>query len=234
MKEILKNQQYGYLTTIEYINDRTPKVWKCKCTCGKICYVTPTNLRNEKVKSCGCKRYVGLKKNTKVTKDPYYRKWQYHKQKGNNPFFNNIEDFKSWYQQMEKNGNKITIKLKDQWRNCISKNQNGDFKSLEDYCNWAYGKGYINEIHTLHKKDKNKPHSKKNTDFGFFYEKKFISIYICKKNNFKYDRNKKLFYGYIKYKGTNFNTKKCRTFQEMLIEYKEIYEFLKNENFEFT
>lgn len=234
MNNIEENQIFGYLTTIEYKSDIIPKVWKCKCICGKICYVTPTNLRNEKVKSCGCKRYIGLKHTTNISKDQYYNKWKYHKRKGNNPFFNNIEDFKSWYKQMEKNGNIITQKLKDQWRNCISKNQNGDFKSLESYCEWAYKKGYIDNIHTLHKKKRSLPHSKKNTEFGFFYDKKFISIYICKKYNFKYDRNRNLFYGYIKYKGTNFNTKKYHTFQKMLMEYKEIYKFLKNKNFEFT
>lgn len=235
--DIRANQQFGFLTTIEFVTDRLPKVWKCKCSCGKLCYITPTNLRNGKKKSCGCKQYIGLKqnqKNTNISKDPYYKKWQYHKRKGNNPTFNNIAEFKKWYDKMEKTGIKITNKLRKQWDNCISKDQNGDFKSLEIYCEWAYKNGYINEIHTLHKKKRGIPHSKKNTEFGFFYDKKFISINICKKYHFKYDMNKSVFYGYIIYKGQKIHTKKYNTFSDMLLEYKELYRFFKNENFYFT
>ena len=46
----------GKLTAIEYAyrNKFGQPVWKCKCECGSICYVTQNNLSRQSTKSCGC------------------------------------------------------------------------------------------------------------------------------------------------------------------------------------
>ncbi len=237
--EIKPKQKIGLLTTLTYV-DTEPPVWSCKCACGNMCFIKDSDLRYNRVKSCGCLRYSGIKPIGDITSiklDPYYRKWTYHKSKKRLPEFPNFQDFKAWYIKEEKKKdktNKITRKLRMQWRNCISKDQNGDFKSLEDYCEWAYSKGYIENIHQLHKRKRKLPYSKKNIEFGFFYNKTFLSIYKCKKYHFCYDRNKNLFYGYIKYKDTNYTTERYLNFENMFREYQEIYKTLFHKKFKFT
>ena len=58
----LNNQRFGYLLVLnlDHINDRHSCVWKCQCDCGKITYVTSTDLINGHVKSCGCKSTEGI------------------------------------------------------------------------------------------------------------------------------------------------------------------------------
>ncbi len=236
--EIKPRQKFGHLTTLSCIKTEPP-VWSCKCDCGKICYIKDKDLRYNRVKSCGCLRYSAMKPIGDITSiklDPYYRKWTYHKSENRFPEFSNFQDFKTWYikQEKEKAKNRIPEKIKDQWRNCISKDQNGDFESLNDYWEWVQSKGYISKIHQLHKRKRNLPYSKKNIEFGFFYEKTFLSIYKCKKYHFCYDRNKNLFYGYIKYKDKHYTTDKYLNFENMLQEYKEIYKTLFHKNFKFT
>lgn len=228
--------QFGKLTTLKYDTTLEPPKWKCKCECGNITYVQSAKLNNGHTKSCGCSQKDNIKKKIEngISKDPYYEKWKYHLKKGNNPAFFNFETFKFWYKTTQIDKIKPTNKLRMQWNNCISKNQNGDFLNCESYYSWAYKQGYIDNIHYLHRKNKELPHSMTNTEFGFFYEKKFISISDCKKYNFIYNMNESNFYGYIKYKGKIKNTKKYCTFSEMLTEYRQIYKYLFKKNFKFT
>ena len=52
----LIGRQFGLLTVIEDSKQRKNRntVWKCICQCGKIHYVTASNLLNESTQSCGC------------------------------------------------------------------------------------------------------------------------------------------------------------------------------------
>ena len=52
----LLGQKFGKLTPIEKTNKRIDGrvVWKCKCDCGNIAYVTSHHLLNGDTRSCGC------------------------------------------------------------------------------------------------------------------------------------------------------------------------------------
>lgn len=51
----LSNQQFDELTAISPTTQRKHGcvVWKCKCSCGNICYVRSTRLTSKNTKSCG-------------------------------------------------------------------------------------------------------------------------------------------------------------------------------------
>ena len=80
----LIGQKYGRLTVIErYKNSKNNRVqWKCKCDCGNYKIVTSSDLRSNKIKSCGCLRKekaIILGKNTNLkhnmTHTRIYRIW---------------------------------------------------------------------------------------------------------------------------------------------------------------
>lgn len=52
----LTGKTFGKLRVIEKTKKRSGSntVWKCKCECGNICYVSSQSLINGKTKSCGC------------------------------------------------------------------------------------------------------------------------------------------------------------------------------------
>lgn len=54
---------YGRLTAIEiYPAPRSKRaVWKCRCECGNITYVSISDLKCGKTRSCGCLRIEFLK-----------------------------------------------------------------------------------------------------------------------------------------------------------------------------
>jgi len=59
--EQLEQEVFGYLTVLEY--DEEKKKWKCQCQCGNITYVPTKNLKTGNTKSCGCMQYAkGIKK----------------------------------------------------------------------------------------------------------------------------------------------------------------------------
>lgn len=238
-KEILEKQKFGSLTTIKYMKDLRPPKWKCRCSCGKITYVSTRDLNSGNTKSCGCKSKKNKPQKKCVSKDPYYMRWKYYNNNDKYPTFKTLNEFKRWYLKhknlkFKTTKNIITKRLRNQWNNCVSKNQTGVFKDLYDYCSWAYNHGYIEGIHTLHRKNKNKPHSKRNSEFGFFYKSKFISVKKFNSYHFKFDKNKKQFYGYIKYKGITKFTDKYDNFQDMLNEYSYLYKLLFKSDFLLT
>lgn len=51
----ISGMRFGELTVIKATDKREngSVVWECKCSCGKICYVSARNLKNGSVKSCG-------------------------------------------------------------------------------------------------------------------------------------------------------------------------------------
>lgn len=57
----LLNKKFGKLTVIEKTNRRMGRtiIWKCKCDCGNICYVSTNNLKSGHSTSCGCIKSKG-------------------------------------------------------------------------------------------------------------------------------------------------------------------------------
>jgi hypothetical protein len=67
MLKNIKCKRFGRLKVISRSENKGKDVyWKCKCDCGKICYIRSSSLINKRTKSCGC-----LHKD-KVRKAPYY------------------------------------------------------------------------------------------------------------------------------------------------------------------
>lgn len=59
-KNDLIGLKFGKLIVIDSTDLRSKNgnvIWKCKCECGNIDYVSTNNLLNGRVKSCGCSRY---------------------------------------------------------------------------------------------------------------------------------------------------------------------------------
>lgn len=54
----IKNQIFGYLTVIDFVqtNERKNAVWRCQCRCGIIKNISGPSLLQGKVRSCGCLR----------------------------------------------------------------------------------------------------------------------------------------------------------------------------------
>ena len=51
----LINQRFNKLLVIERAKNQNNKtMWKCKCDCGNEVFVLTSNLRCNRVKSCGC------------------------------------------------------------------------------------------------------------------------------------------------------------------------------------
>ena len=67
----ITGKRFGMLVAIEPTKERISKhiVWKCKCDCGNICYVTSNNLLNGHKKSCNCLRKKVMSKQSKLWKE---------------------------------------------------------------------------------------------------------------------------------------------------------------------
>ena len=62
-------QKFNNLTVIEITNKRRSGgdvIWKCLCECGNITYATASELRNNRIKSCGCLKSLGEKTINKI------------------------------------------------------------------------------------------------------------------------------------------------------------------------
>lgn len=83
----LTNKQFGRLTVLErdedkiFTSGRKVVMWKCSCSCGKICSIATTSLTNNLTKSCGCLNYEKQKsRDTKYKKHGDHNKdSEYHK-----------------------------------------------------------------------------------------------------------------------------------------------------------
>lgn len=66
----LRGNKIGRLTVIEPTTDRDKNngsvIWKCKCECGNITYVSAYNLGRKAVRSCGCLGTENSRKNGTV------------------------------------------------------------------------------------------------------------------------------------------------------------------------
>ncbi|MEH2957808.1 hypothetical protein [Candidatus Merdisoma sp. JLR.KK006] len=56
LKVIKNGTRFGQLEAIERTEQKSGNsyIYKCKCDCGNICYVSSANLKNGSTKSCGC------------------------------------------------------------------------------------------------------------------------------------------------------------------------------------
>lgn len=56
VKKVAAGQRYGRLTVLEKTDRRLGGrvVWKCRCNCGNVAYVTASRLKSGATKSCGC------------------------------------------------------------------------------------------------------------------------------------------------------------------------------------
>ena len=62
-------QKFNNLTVIEMTNRRRTGgdvIWKCLCECGNIAYASASELRNNRIKSCGCLKSLGEKTINKI------------------------------------------------------------------------------------------------------------------------------------------------------------------------
>ena len=67
-------QTFGRLTAEERIIRKGKGVWKCICTCGNNAFVTVTDLRAGKTRSCGCLRKEKMTKHG-MHKTRFYSVW---------------------------------------------------------------------------------------------------------------------------------------------------------------
>ena len=129
----LIGQKYGRLTVIErYKNSKNNRVqWKCKCDCGNYKIVTSSDLRSNKIKSCGCLRKekaIILGKNTNLkhnmTHTRIYRIWI--SMRNRCYYKKNIA-----YKNYGKRGIKVCKEWKDDFMN---------------FYNWAINNGYKDDL----------------------------------------------------------------------------------------
>lgn len=55
-------------------NERGHVIWKCKCACGNVCYVTTGSLNSKNTRSCGCLSKIGAVKHG-LRNSSEYRIW---------------------------------------------------------------------------------------------------------------------------------------------------------------
>ena len=128
MKTIdISNQKFGRLTAIEKSTNISGKtVWKCICDCGKIAYVTTSNLTCNRIRSCGCiKQEILMKRNITHNQrhTKLYNVWKGIKQRCYNPKSQSYHNYGA-----------RGIKMCNEWLN--------DFQSFYE---WSYANGYSTE-----------------------------------------------------------------------------------------
>lgn len=115
----LLGQKFGRLVVIERAenNKHGQTRWKCKCDCGKFTVVAASDLKNGKIKSCGCLSHeLTAKRSTKhgLRYTPNYKRWLHIKDRCLNP---HNKDFNRY-------GGR-GIKIYEEWVD--------DFKAFHDY-----------------------------------------------------------------------------------------------------
>lgn len=74
-----RENKVGRLTAIEPTVDRDKNngsvIWKCKCECGNIAYVSAYNLERKAVRSCGCLGTENSKKNGTIAAENIKKKF---------------------------------------------------------------------------------------------------------------------------------------------------------------
>ena len=125
MKKLdLLNQRFGRLVVIEPSKSKNNEtMWKCKCDCGNITIVSTSNLRANRIKSCGCFKLDKLIERSSTHNQRHthlYEIWKSMKQRCYNP---NLKPYKNWGAR--------GIKVCDEWR-----------YNFQAFYDWAYANGY--------------------------------------------------------------------------------------------
>ena len=66
--DYLNNQKFNFLTVLcfDHKDKKYGNIWKCKCDCGNIVYVSTRKLKSGQIKSCGCfRKIVSAERNIK-------------------------------------------------------------------------------------------------------------------------------------------------------------------------
>lgn len=77
----LTGQKLNRLTAIEDTGKRNKSgqaIWKCECECGRVCFVSASNLKRGNTQSCGCLRYERFVESITThgrSKTPSYKEW---------------------------------------------------------------------------------------------------------------------------------------------------------------
>lgn len=129
MRVDITNQRFGRLVTIKRVipEGETKNKWLCKCDCGNQCLVETSELRNGRVKSCGClKKELDSHRNMThgLSATSLHKKWRGIKDRCLNP---NCKDYKNY-------GGR-GIKICPEWQN-----------SFEVFRDWALANGYSEEL----------------------------------------------------------------------------------------
>lgn len=138
----ITGQKYNNLTVIEFshTNEQKKAVWKCLCECGNTVFKEGTELRKNKIKSCGCRQHIKELKTHGDSRTRLYQCWKGMKSRVNN----NIR-------YINKN-----IKLHPDWQSFVS------FKT------WALNNGYIDDL-TLDRIDYNGNYEPSNCRWVDYY-----------------------------------------------------------------
>lgn len=72
----MTNTIFGSLTVLKYSHTNKVAFWICKCICGKKCISKGTDLRQGKIKTCGCRIGIKNKTNWQGYKDISKSYWQ--------------------------------------------------------------------------------------------------------------------------------------------------------------
>ena len=197
--KITIGEKYNKLIVIEKtdIRKRRSIVYKCKCDCGNITYVTSTNLKYGYIKSCGCYQKEQVSKTNKkhgLSNTKLFYVWQDIKNRCNNPNHHAYKDY----------GGR-GIKICDEWQNDFisfytwainngykekltidRKNNNGNYEP--NNCRWTTMKIQCQNRRFYDKSGTNNPRAKKVSKYTLTGEK--IKTYntikdACKDNNIK-------------------------------------------------
>lgn len=120
----LTNRRFNRLTALERVLNQGKKVvWKCKCDCGNITYVSTSNLTCNRTKSCGCLKDEKLIQRSTTHNQRHtklYEVWKTMKQRCFNP---NNSSYKNY------GGRGIIVC--DNWKN-----------SFQSFYDWSIQNGY--------------------------------------------------------------------------------------------
>lgn len=132
----LKDKKFHKLLVIgKAENQKHKTMWKCLCDCGNITFVTTSNLKANRVKSCGCLRIDQLVERSTTHNKRHislYEIWKGIKQRCFNP---KSKAYKNY-------GGRGIIMCED-WKN-----------NFEEFYNWSISNGYVKGL-TIDRIDNN-------------------------------------------------------------------------------
>lgn len=130
----LTGNRFGNLIAIETVGMKNHLyLWKCKCDCGKICYVTSNNLIRGNNKSCGCIKSRGENKIERIFTE-------------NNVYFLREYVFKECFNPETKKPFRFDFYLPD-YNCCI------EYDGEQHYYGWGHGLDNKESLKIIQKRD---------------------------------------------------------------------------------